>query len=104
MIEDTEFSVYWRLAYVLKRPVSEILRLPYWEIQSWRYFFDLFGPLDWRRDDLMDARQTYLQTADHVSSLRDFVLFPEPEIIKELTEDEMTEKLDFLQKNFGSES
>lgn len=39
--------------------------------------FDLYGPLDWQRNDLLIARINQFQAAES-SPLRDFVLFEDP--------------------------
>lgn len=39
--------------------------------------FDVFGPLDWRREDLRDARRIAFESTEK-KALGDFVLFPEP--------------------------
>lgn len=67
----------FRLAYALKKTVVEILELPEWERMAWRAVFDLYGPLDWKRGDLLAARVNQYQAADS-APLRDFVLFRDP--------------------------
>lgn len=67
----------FRLAYTLKKSVAEILTLPRWEIESWRLLFDVYGPLDWKRDDVRDARQTALQSVEKLP-IKDFLLFSDP--------------------------
>lgn len=39
--------------------------------------FDVYGPLDWKRDDLRDARQAGLQSIEK-KPLKDFILFGDP--------------------------
>ena len=67
----------FRLAFTLKKSVAEILTLPRWEIESWRLLFDVYGPLDWKRDDFRDARQTAYQSIEK-KTYGDFLLFGDP--------------------------
>ena len=65
------------MAYALRKSVVEILALPEWERKIWRDVFDVYGPLDWKRDDLLYARVNQYQAATS-APLRDFVLFRDP--------------------------
>ena len=65
------------MAFALKKSLTEILSLPEWEIVLWKSVFDLYGPLDWQRNDLLIARINQFQAAEP-SPLRDFVLFEDP--------------------------
>lgn len=64
--------------------------MPKWERVAWKAAFDVWGPLDWRREDLRDARQFALQTGDKIE---DCVLYSEPENKKESTVDDIMKKL-----------
>lgn len=77
MIDDPQFVFLFRLAYTLKKSIAEILTLPRWELESWRFLFDIYGPLDWKRDDLFDARATALQSVEK-KPLKDYLLFGDP--------------------------
>jgi len=65
----------------LRKSLQEIEALPVWEVELWKTAFEVFGPLDWRRLDLLDARQTQLQLAKPLK-LKECVLFPTPEDIE----------------------
>ena len=81
----------YRLAYLFRVPVHRILReWPTWEILSWRQFFELVGPLDWRREDLRDARRHVFKYGELGDLVTDGTLFTEPEI--PLTEREQIER------------
>ncbi len=56
--------------------MQEILALPQWERECWRDVFAQFGPLDWRRDDLLFARVNQFQ-ATGGDPLKEFILFQE---------------------------
>lgn len=78
MIEgDAELVNLVRVAFLLRRPISEIVRLPKWERDLWRSVFDVFGPLDWRRDDLRFAQLVALQITER-KSLEDLTIYPDP--------------------------
>ena len=66
-----------RLAWTLRKSIQEVLALPKWERVLWRNAFSLYGPLDWRREDLLFAALTQMQSTGE-KPLGDFVLFPEP--------------------------
>lgn len=72
------------MAFALKKSVQEILALPAWEREIWRSVFDLFGPLDWKRDDYLAARACQFQSTGSLP-LKDFVLFPDPTLEREPT-------------------
>lgn len=69
----------FRLAYLFRRPVFEIKRWPLEEIVQWGLFFDVVGPLDWRREDYRDARRVCYRFGTDGDTVRDHVIFPEPE-------------------------
>ena len=71
-----------RLAWTLKKSIQEILALPRWELDLWRYAFDIFGPLDWRRDDFRHASVLQMLSAGG-KPLADFLLFKDPADIQE---------------------
>lgn len=64
--------------------------MPEWERVAWKAAFGVWGPLDWRREDLRDARQFAFQTG---SKIEDCALYSEPEIKKETTVDDIMKKL-----------
>ena len=80
MIDDAGFAFRFRLAYTLKITLAQALTLPLWEVEAWRAFFDVYGPLDFKRIDLLFARLNQFNCADKDARLRDFVLFPDPSI------------------------
>lgn len=98
MIEDASFVFLFRLAYTLKKSVSEVLLLPEWERETWRFLFEIYGPLDWERSDLLTARVNQFQAVGG-KPLKEFVLFPSPADRKiptrEEREDELLRKLGF---------
>ena len=51
--------------------------MPEWERRIWRDVFDLYGPLDWKRDDMLIARVNQYQAAER-APLKDFILFTDP--------------------------
>lgn len=69
----------FRLAYTLKKTVTELLSLPRWEIEAWRALFDIVGPLDWKRTDLLFARVNQYQSAE-AAPLKEFILFGDPTV------------------------
>lgn len=84
---------------MLKKSLSEVMTIPYWERLAWRDFFDVYGPLDWRRDDYRAAAA--LQAAVAGKDLRDFVLFPEPENVqkkKEQTVDDVLRAFGYVEE------
>ena len=46
-----------------KKSVQEILAMPEWERECWRDVFLIYGPLDWKRSDLLTARVNQYQAA-----------------------------------------
>lgn len=84
MIADPDFAFLFRLAFALKKSVQEVLALPAWEREIWKSAFDLFGPLDWKRDDYWNARLCqFLSTGS--TALDGFLLFPDPTLEREPT-------------------
>ena len=58
-------------------------------MQCWKWVFDIYGPLDWKRADLLFARvNQYQSTGD--SPLKDFVLFKDPSEIETREERELS--------------
>ena len=51
--------------------------MPEWERETWKAIFTIYGPLDWKREDLLLARVNQYQAAGG-SPLRDFILFRDP--------------------------
>lgn len=84
MIAGTDL-LYFRLAYLFRRPIFEIRRWPASEILAWKTFFRQYGPLDWERDDIRDARQVWLAFGKRESTIEDCLLFrpPKPVSAKE---------------------
>ncbi len=67
-----------------------MLALPEWERVGWKAAFDVWGPLDWRRADWLDARQFALNVADSKGKkISDYILYQSPEQCKPLTEDDV---------------
>lgn len=56
------------------------MSLPRWEIEAWRALFDIIGPLDWKRTDLLLARVNQYQAGDPDALLKDFILFSDPTV------------------------
>jgi hypothetical protein len=70
--------------------VQDVLALPEWERGGWKAAFDVWGPLDFRREDWRDARQFALNVAGAKGKkISDFILFQPPELRKPLTEDDI---------------
>lgn len=91
----------FRLAYTLKKSIAEILTFPRWELESWRFLFDVYGPLDWKRDDIRDARQAGLQSIEP-KPLKDFILFPDPSF-EETEEEARARRAKKVLEEFGYE-
>lgn len=74
-------------------PISEVVRLPQWELDLWRSVFDVYGPLDWTRDDLRFASLVRTQVTRDVS-LEDLTVYPDPRRLmeKERRRQEMTKE------------
>lgn len=73
----------FRLAYLFRIPLCELdQRLPVWEQYAWEAFFDCVGPLDWRREDLRDARRIASKCAKEGEKIEDYNLFTEIKRIK----------------------
>ncbi len=51
--------------------------MPQWERECWRDAFALYGPLDWKRTDLLFARVNQFQSVGG-DPLKDFILFRDP--------------------------
>jgi len=69
----------FRLAYTLKQPLHEVFKWSQIERDMWGDFFDLYGPLDWRRQDLLNAQLCAYQSTES-KPIKDFTLFAEPDI------------------------
>lgn len=54
------------------------MSLPTWEKVGWRCLFDVYGPLDWKRIDLLFGRGYQYAAGDGVTPLDEFVLFRDP--------------------------
>lgn len=99
MIEDASFVFLFRLAYTLKKSVSEVLLLPEWERETWRFLFDLYGPMDWKREDLRTARVNQFQAVGG-KPLKEFVLFPDPsERVEKDKEEELLHALGYYEES-----
>ena len=67
-----------RVAFVLKMPINEVVaRVPQWELDLWASVFQIYGPLDWTRDDLRFASLVRTQITDRVD-IEDLTVFPDP--------------------------
>lgn len=66
----------------MKKTITEIEALPIWELDLWRTAFEVYGPLDWRRLDLFEARSVQMQLTKPMK-LKECVLFPAPEDMHE---------------------
>lgn len=66
----------------MKKTIAEIEALPIWELDLWRTAFEVYGPLDWRRLDLFEARSVQMQLTKPMK-LKECVLFPAPEDMQE---------------------
>ena len=76
--------LYFRLAYIFKKPISEIRNWPASEILGWKTFFNLFGPMDWEREDMRDARRVWAQFGKAENAPEDYRIYPPPRIIDPL--------------------
>jgi len=65
--------------------------LPEWEIAGWKMLFEVFGELDWRRDDYRDARSYFWKSGGR-GKLDDYLLYRRGD--KALSEDEFLEYLE----------
>lgn len=66
------------------------MRLPSWEIRGWKSAFDVWGPLDWRRDDWRDALNAAAAIGCDVEKC---VVFPEPTVKRAQTVDDIMNEL-----------
>lgn len=64
--------------------------MPEWERVAWKAAFDVWGPLDWRREDVRDAFNVAIQTG---SNIEECVLYGEPERKKESSVDDIMKKV-----------
>jgi len=48
------------------------------EILRWQAFFRQYGPLDWEREDIRDARYTWLRFGKEGTKLEDCKIYPQP--------------------------
>lgn len=91
---------------MLRRPISEILSWPAADVLAWKSVFDVFGPLDWRRDDWACAHQLAGQFGKKGDLLRDFLVFPAPDLPKTESErniDALKETLEEMRAIPGAE-
>lgn len=72
---------------MLHRPLHEVMTYPEWEFTAWRVFFNVYGPIDYERQDYLNARDTYIQCAKKNEKIEDYLLFKKPE-----TEEQKTAK------------
>ncbi len=68
--------------------------MPIWERETWKYLFNMFGPLDWRRADFLCARVNQYQAMGD-AQLKDFLLFRDP---SEKGDDEKDKEEELLKK------
>ena len=73
--------LYFRLAYIFRRPISEIREWPVEEILAWKAFFNFIGPLDWEREDRRDARRIWAQFGVKGKSPDNYLIYRRPEPI-----------------------
>lgn len=100
MIDDPSFVFLFRLAFTLKKTVAEILEIPRWELESWRFLFDLYGPLDWKRQDFLAAR-SYQFASVSDDPLKEFLLFRDPSYKEPTPEESRARREEKLLKAFG---
>lgn len=86
-----------RLAWTLKKSIREVLEFPRWELDLWRYAFDIFGALDWRRDDFRHASTLQMLSAGG-KPLADFLLFKDP---TDLLREQETDDTESIMARFG---
>lgn len=77
---------YFRLAYVLKITLEQALQLPRWEVEAWRALFDVYGPIDWKRNDYNFAAWQRFNSVEE-RPLRDFMTFVDPSIKRDLAQE-----------------
>lgn len=65
--------------------------MPEWEIAGWKMLFEVFGELDWRRDDYRDARRYFWKSGGR-GTLDDYLLYRRGDTA--LSEDEFLEYLE----------
>ena len=73
------------------------MSLPRWELEAWRALFDMVGPLDWKRQDLLFARVNQYQSAEE-AKLKDFLLFKDPTIQDDPEQERRERELELLYK------
>lgn len=56
----------------------EIKTWPVSEILAWKTFFNLYGPLDWEREDIRDARRVWLRFGKRGTRIEDLRIFRRP--------------------------
>lgn len=59
----------------MRVPISTVLAWPTADILAWQSVFDVFGPLDFERDDWRDARDVYSRCAKKEDRVEDFLLY-----------------------------
>ena len=80
---------------MMRVPVSTVLSWPPADILAWKSVFDVFGPLDFERDDWRDARDVYSRCAKKGDRIEEFLLYrptapaltPAEENVRQLRED-----------------
>lgn len=73
--------MYFRLAYIFRRPISEIRSWPAAEILAWKAFFHFAGPLDWEREDRRDARRIWVEFGAKGKTPENYMIYRRPEKI-----------------------
>lgn len=74
-MESPTWRLYFEIAYVLRRRVTEVMSWPLAEVMMWQSLFDVVGPLDWSREDWRDARRhafEYGKVGDTIADHRMF--------------------------------
>lgn len=78
MIEgDRNLLTIVKIAFILKKSIREVAAFPLWERDLWRAIFEIYGPLDWQRDDLRTAQLISLQLTER-RDLEDLTVYPNP--------------------------
>jgi hypothetical protein len=74
---DRNLLTIVKIAFILKKSIREVAAFPLWERDLWRAIFEIYGPLDWQRDDLRTAQLISLQLTER-RDLEDLTVYPNP--------------------------
>ena len=80
LIGSPTLMLLFRLAYIFRLPVFKIREWPMAEILAWQSFFELAGPLDWEREDWLDARRHAFKYGEEGNEIEDYRFFRIPEL------------------------